>query len=231
NECYFPLMRRIRLAARGDEAIEGDPKDKIAVIRRTQDEMPRQVFWLSDQFDYIEKQRVYDAFTGKGSPEDLALALRLAIRFGLVAPNTNSLKDYCDKYIGLDCSAFVCNYAISALGKKYDKANKGATTFRDPASERRERLRDIKALDVLAWAYTKHVAIIHSVQLDYFAWIAANSADTDVSTLECTVVESNVVKGLTHSNYQILSVDANRVFTVKRPDETKVHKAYIRPLP
>src|SRR5262249_21642695 len=82
NECYFPLMRRIRLAARGDEAIEGAPKDKIAVIRRTPDEMPRQVYWLSDQFEYIEKQRVYDAFTGKGSPEDLALTLRLAIRFG-----------------------------------------------------------------------------------------------------------------------------------------------------
>src|SRR5262249_53059217 len=112
QEGYFPLVRAIRQAAKGDEDLETGPKDPTLIVRRPLDEQPKRLYWMSDQYEYIDKQRLYNAYTGKGSPEDIALTLRLAVRFGLVAGDTKSLQDYCDKYLGLDCSAFVCNYAI-----------------------------------------------------------------------------------------------------------------------
>jgi len=58
--------------------------------------------------------RVAQAFSGKGSPEDVQLTLQLAARCG-VAPN--GLQRYCDELVdtqyprlGLDCNGFVGNY-------------------------------------------------------------------------------------------------------------------------
>lgn len=229
QECYFPLLRKIRQAAAGDENAEADPKSPIAVIRRTPDEMPQQYYSMADQYEFISKQSLYDVCTGKGSPLEIAQALRLLIRFGMVAADTKSLQDYCDKYLGIDCSEFVCNYANLNLGKKYDKAKTGATWFRDPDSARRSRLLDIQPLDVLAWSGTNHVAIIHSINVSQYAVDTAVSTKTDLALLECTVVESNLSKGLHNSTYHVMSVGANRVFAVERPDGS-FHKVYILPL-
>jgi hypothetical protein len=227
NEGYFPLVRAIRLAARGDKGIETGPKDPTLIVRQPQDELPGTLVRMSDAIEFVSKQRLYDAYTGKGSPEDIALTLRLAVRFGLVAADTTSLQNYCDKYIGLDCSAFVCNYANAALGKNYDKSSKGATTFREPASARRARMLDIRALDVLAWANTNHVAIVQAV---YYNANPAAAPAADLASLECTVVESNMSKGLNDSTYRVVSVDARSIFTVMRPDGSQ-HRVYILPLP
>ena len=58
--------------------------------------------------------RAAQAFSGKGSPEDVQLTLQLAARCGVA---TNGLQQYCDEIIdrpyprlGLDCNGFVGNY-------------------------------------------------------------------------------------------------------------------------
>jgi hypothetical protein len=59
------------------------------------------------------------ALFGKGCPEDAAVTLQLAARFGL-APG-GDLQAYCDKYLGLDCNGFVGNYLVHGLrGKDWD---------------------------------------------------------------------------------------------------------------
>lgn len=228
REGYFPLMKRIRQAADGDANLQTSPKDPVAIIRLTQDEQARKLY-LTSGLEYVRKQRIYNAYTGKGGPEDIQLTLRLAIRFGLVAADTTSLKAYCDKYIGIDCSAFVCNYANWALMTTLDPSSKGAESFRYPEAGRRGTKLAIQPLDVLAWANTNHVAIISSLKLDYLAAAAARSSGTDIDRLECVVVESNMSQGLHNSTYRIVSVSPDKVFTVKRPDNS-MHKVYIRPL-
>lgn len=59
--------------------------------------------------------RATQAFSGKGSPEDVQLTLQLAARCGVVAPG--GLQQYCDERVdpnyprlGLDCNGFVGNY-------------------------------------------------------------------------------------------------------------------------
>jgi hypothetical protein len=59
--------------------------------------------------------RAVQAFSGKGSPEDVQLTLQLAVRCGVAAPG--SLQGYCDERVdpnyprlGLDCNGFVGNY-------------------------------------------------------------------------------------------------------------------------
>ena len=59
--------------------------------------------------------RAMQAFSGKGSPEDVQLTLQLARRVGIVAQG--GLQQYCDERVdpnyprlGLDCNGFVGNY-------------------------------------------------------------------------------------------------------------------------
>lgn len=58
--------------------------------------------------------RAVQAFSGKGSPEDVQLTLQLAARCGVVAKG--GLQRYCDEKVddyarlGLDCNGFVGNY-------------------------------------------------------------------------------------------------------------------------
>lgn len=59
--------------------------------------------------------RAVQAFSGKGSREDVQLTLQLAARCGVAAPGT--LQNYCDERVdaryprlGLDCNGFVGNY-------------------------------------------------------------------------------------------------------------------------
>ena len=67
-----------------------------------------------DELKYL-LPRATQAFSGKGSPEDVQLTLQLAARCGIDAPG--GLQQYCDhpvdpKYprLGLDCNGFVGNY-------------------------------------------------------------------------------------------------------------------------
>lgn len=70
-------------------------------------------------------RRLRRVFMGKGTPRDIALALsllqasgRLSVVFpGLAAPV--AMQNYCDRFIGVDCSGFANNY-FTALGRRPD---------------------------------------------------------------------------------------------------------------
>jgi hypothetical protein len=157
---------------------------------------------------------IWRSFVGKGSPDDIALTLRLAVRYGLTHPA--ALRSYCDRYLGLDCSGFVANYANSELGMNFDVANTAANSFA-PLNMRRASIDDVQPLDVLVWSQTNHVAIIDSLDQDRINFDRMKSASPNLSSLECTVAESHGHRGLGYCNYSIVSMDSTtHEFTVKR---------------
>lgn len=213
NEAFMPLLRALREQSRKDQGLNERPQEQIVVIRRPDDDPRRRVYPSDGDYEWIDTESLHRSFVGKGSPLDIAVTLRLAVRFGKVAANPGALQSYCDRYIGLDCSGFVSNYANANLdGIDYDVMNKGAVTFRDPAWRRRPTLDKVRPLDVLAWSHDNHVAILQSVTGD-----------------SLLVVESNIVDGLIHSTYKVLSVGKDRIFTVMRPNFSK-HSVYIVPI-
>jgi hypothetical protein len=230
NEALMPLLRTLREESRKDQGLEERPKEQLLALRRPDDDPRRLVYRADGEYEFIDTESVHRTFVGKGSPPDIQLSLRLAIRYGKVAADATSVQTYCDKYIGMDCSGFVSNYANATLGKHYDVMNNEAMSFRQPPSARRSAMLSIQPLDVLAWAADNHVAIIHSVKQGYLETAVARQFGGDVTGLECTVVEANLTQGLHHSTYRVISVGTDRVFTVKRENGT-THRVYILPLP
>jgi hypothetical protein len=229
NEALLPLLRTLREESRKDQGLEERPKQRWLALRRPDDDPRRLVYRADGEYEYIDTESVHRAFVGKGSPPDIELSLRLAVRYGKVAADARSVQTYCDQYIGLDCSGFVSNYANATLGKTYDVMNTEAISFRQPPPARRSTMLSIQPLDALAWVADNHVAIIHSVTQGYLDTAVARRFGGDATGLECTVVEANLSKGLNHSTYRVISVGTDRVFTVMRPDGT-TQRVYILPL-
>src|ERR1017187_4637434 len=111
-------------------------------------------------FRKIERVRVFPdlwrVFVGKGSPEEIRQALRLAVFFKLVASDKGALQSYCDDNIGLDCSGFAGNL----YGGEW--VEKGADYFRDHGTEVR-KLEDIRANDAICCVDTNHIVVIDRV--------------------------------------------------------------------
>ena len=99
---------------------------------------------------------VWRVFVGKGSPEEIRQALRLAVFFELASPDKAALQSYCDDNIGLDCSGF----AGSFYGG--DWVEKGANYFRDHGIEVK-KLEDIRANDAICWVEANHIVVIDRV--------------------------------------------------------------------
>jgi len=111
-------------------------------------------------------------FVGKGSPEEIRQALRLAVHFELVEPYQFTLQDYCDRYIGLDCSGFAGNFYGGAWN------GKNAAGFLAGGIQVR-RLEDIRPGHAILWTNGKHIALIDEV-----------SGDGTSQALACMVAES-----------------------------------------
>lgn len=173
--------------------------------------------------------------TGKGSPEEIATALHLISRYKLYDPKFASdpaagVRDYCDKYLGLDCNGFVGNYA-RAIGK-----NKVPNTLIQqyaPVEARRKRIEDVQANDVLVWTDFSHIAVIHSVE-------TMTTGTDGKPARDCVVVESSganlaqttstVNGGLQNSTYSLRAVGSNKVFYAERPKGRMRNAVYIAPL-
>lgn len=95
-------------------------------------------------------------YVGKGSPDEIRLALRLAVGFGLVKGTKAAIQDYCDKYIGLDCSGFAGNYLGNGL------TGKPAAEFA-PVGSRLSHLERVKSGTAIVWKNGKHVALVDQV--------------------------------------------------------------------
>jgi hypothetical protein len=174
---------------------------------------------------------------GKGSPEEIAVALHLVAKYKLYDTKfrdnpAQGVADYCERYIGLDCNGFVCNYA-NANG-----ISKSQSTSIDqyvPAGRRRAKLEDIRPNDVLAWTDYSHINIIQSTD-------AITTGPDGNQTLNCRVVEScasnvsleakAVNGGLQNSIYTLRWLPHEKVFqAVDRPKGSGLNpKVYIAPL-
>lgn len=163
-------------------------------------------------------------FMGKGSPADIALALRLVSRYGL-APQPGGLQAYCDANIGLDCNGFVGNYTRErglTLGPSTD-----IDAFRQKGTLR-TAVGDVRDRDVMVWKDKHgkygHITIIEALCLGPW-WVEKKIYP------RCVVVESSGGVGLHDSEYQLVGAAEDKatkrtVFTVKRPNGTS-HQVYI----
>jgi hypothetical protein len=168
----------------------------------------------------LKVHSIWHVYVGKGSPEEIAVALHLVDRYKLYDKKflenpALGVADYCERYIGLDCNGFACNYA-QAIGISSKKQDTSIEVY-VPAGARRAKLEDIRPNDVLVWADYSHITIIQSVD-------GITNGPDGKQTLKCLVVEScasNVSKeakakngGLQHSIYTLHLLAEAKVFQV-----------------
>lgn len=149
-------------------------------------------------------------YQGKGSPEEIELALKLAVGCGLINPTRDALQQYCDANIGLDCNGFVGNY-VRAEG--HASLTPGTHISRFSATgTKRSAISEIQARDLMVFTNNSHIMAIDSI------------TSGNETAFECLVAEScgsNVIRGDAHtdglnvSHYNVQSVQ-NKVFRVRR---------------
>src|SRR5262249_47633573 len=146
-----PLIAKIREASQKALGLKHAPHGSKLSVRKSDSEIEPggSLYSPAITFEVVDTVSIARTFVGKGTPEDIAGTLRLALRYGLVKPDTASLQKYCDAYIGMDCSGFVGNFLNEALGAGIDVMNTSATTYRGPAGKRRLRIESIRASDTL----------------------------------------------------------------------------------
>ncbi len=168
----------------------------------------------------VNTAELAQAYIGKGTPEIIALALRLAEAFGLVAGNAAAMQKYCDDYIGLDCNGFVGNYLLQEGSKLVGPSTSANASSFMPELKRFTKLQDVKYRSVLCWKNTGHVAII---DLNYGPVLVPPKYNSEM--LRCMVCESTGARltpgdvhtdGLNYTLYEIHPPTKGKVFRVKR---------------
>jgi len=115
--------------------------------------------WAAHTFNIggwlVGKVDVACVFMGKGSPSEVANAIWLASRYGLIlidpkrknhsGVRTRTLTEFCDDCVGLDCNGFVNNYFSFSRDKSIDTYD-----VRYPQA-RRQSAEEVKADDVLVF--------------------------------------------------------------------------------
>lgn len=158
-----------------------------------------------------ESVKILQPFQGKGSPEEIAMVLKLAVGCGLLNPTLADLQRYCDVNIGLDCNGFVGNY-VRAEGHATLTPGTHISRFHSTGTKRTAKS-EIQARDLMVFTSNAHIMAIDSV--------TSNADDS----FECLVAEScgsNVIRtdahtdGLNLTHYTVKSVNSNKVFQVKR---------------
>jgi hypothetical protein len=115
--------------------------------------------WAAHTFNIdgwpVDKVAVACVFMGKGSPSEIADAVWLASRYGLISIDpkrknhsgvrTRTLTEFCNDCVGLDCNGLVNNYFSFPRDKSIDTYDVSY-----PAG-RRQRLGDVQAGDVIVF--------------------------------------------------------------------------------
>ncbi len=180
--------------------------EKDALVAAVDQELRRAGGLRLIDVERSHRTMIANAFYGKGSPEDCAVALRHAVRYGRTRPE--QLQNYCDRVaqIGLDCSGFVNNYfrAIGRIQQDRNIPDYAHGTTRDAFAE-------IQARDVLVWANSQGQVLAHP-----HAHIAVVDSVADNQGHAVVVESASSLGGLTHSTYTFTRV-AQHVFRVQRP--------------
>lgn len=123
--------------------------------------------WFRDN-----RERICTAAMGKGAPRDYELALEWAVRSKKIPTATSqTLQNFCDEHLGIDCSGFVTNYLVACGKKTYSSTvvrNTGAASYFKPSSAVNDAAQ-IKQGDLLVWMSGNvvktnpgHIAIVES---------------------------------------------------------------------
>ena len=181
---------------------------------------------------------MYSVYSGKGSPEAIAVALHLVAKYKLYDKKFREnaalgIENYCESYIGLDCNGFVFNYA-QAIGLTSKKVDTSIESYALPPRARRAELEEVQPNDVLVASDFGHINIIDSVH-------GITTGPDGKQALRCTVVEStasNVSKeakaangGLQNSVYSLRKAGRDKLFNTERPKGSRpMGDVYIAPL-
>jgi hypothetical protein len=137
-------------------------------------------------------------YVGKGTPDDIRMALRLAVHYELLKPTRPDIQNYCKDNIGLDCSGFASAY----YGGQW--MGKGADDYRK--APKLTKLEDVRPGDAIVWQNEPHIAVIDKITSK------EETAAGIVSSLDCKVAEATrdhmltlgVPDGLNHTDYHLL---------------------------
>lgn len=160
---------------------------------------------------------LYNVFVGKGSPKEIADALKLAAAFGHVEPTLHSMQQYCDKNIGIDCSGFASNYFGLTPA---EICNTGASKMA-PMAKRVRRLEDVRIGTAIVFTNGQHVALVDSITNTDKTNNIAYSIDCKVAESTADqMVEGGPSDGLNYTDYVLLfennKYDAT-IFRILRP--------------
>ena len=84
DKALMPLLRTLRKASRVDQGLETQPDWTRLAIRRPADD-PRRRIYADGDYEYFDTESIHRTYVGKGSPTDIELTLRLAVRYKSVA--------------------------------------------------------------------------------------------------------------------------------------------------
>jgi hypothetical protein len=113
----------------------------------------------------VNKTAIVRAFNGKGSIEDVELALTAAVATKKVDPYLDALQKMADQCMGLDCNGFVGNY-YRYLGWMNADGHYGPNTPSSRYAARglvRESYDELERGDVLIWDSPRHIVVVHFV--------------------------------------------------------------------
>jgi hypothetical protein len=121
--------------------------------------------------------RATQVFYGKGTPDDVAIALRVVdyvarknldhpalAKFKSILSGDDRLASVCEKYIGVDCNGFVGNYA-KEMGVPQASPNLVPGLWKNvgPINKWRSSVADIQPFDVLIFPSNSHIAMVDKV--------------------------------------------------------------------
>lgn len=168
----------------------------------------------------VNTPELAQVFVGKGTPELIAQALRLAEAFGLVQGNAGAMQSYCDDYIGLDCNGYVGNYLKQEGCKLVGPSTPARAPSFLPEAYRHAKLDDVAYRSVICWKNAGHVAIV-----DFLYGTVWVGPKFDTTVVRCMVCESTGARldstnihtdGLNYTLYEIHPPDKGKVFKVQR---------------
>lgn len=127
-------MGLVRIDRYLNAGITGNPKHPRAVLAHAEKDAllgaiaheikaPRAPLSFTLDGRMFHRGDIQRVFSGKGSPAQIRTTLWLATRLSRATPDT--IRDYCDKFVGLDCNGFVGNYWGGDGNTEIDYYDKG----------------------------------------------------------------------------------------------------------
>jgi cell wall-associated NlpC family hydrolase len=118
-----------------------------------------------------ERTRIAQAFYGKGRPEDYELALEVACLLGVCASTQQSVQQFCDDHLGIDCSGFVNAY-FQNEGTLTGNASRTISQYYSQRQALRTDVRQIRQSDLLIWVTAQgrlfrnpgHIALVNGAR-------------------------------------------------------------------